>query len=201
MVLRAENVTEMLRAVQLGDPGAVDVLMEAVYTDLKLVARRYMSAERAEHTLQPTAIIDEVFLRMFKPAGEGSNGWRPIVDWRTRAHFLGIAATKMRQVLVDHARQKRALKRNFGVRIEIADVNLRIAPDIGEHDLEVIDRLLNLLASKDPQAAKVVELKFFGNLTDKESAEHLRINIARVRRDWAFARSWLRHRMPNGETT
>jgi len=197
MVLRAENVTGMLQALRQGDHGSASRLMEAVYDDLKLVARRYMSQERPGHTLQPTAVVNEVFLRLFRPGKESSNEWTPAsVDWESRAHFLGIAAKQMRQVLIDYARQKRAAKRNFGVRIEFSDVELRAAAETGELEFETIDRLLDLLAPKDTEAARVVELKFFGGLTDKEAALVMGINVPRLRRDWEFARSWLRHRMP-----
>ena len=196
-MLRAENFTQILESIRQGDHASADVLMEAVYDDLRRVAGRYMASERPEHTLQPTAIINEVFLRMFRPVDARPGDWEPAaVDWQSRAHFLGIAARQMRQVLIDHARQKRAAKRNFGIRIEMSDAERGVMPEIVEHDFELLDRLLELLAAKDPEAARVVELKFFGGLSDKEAALVMGINIPRLRRDWEFARTWLRQRMP-----
>ena len=193
MLLQAENITQLLQEAVLGSESSADRLMSAVYTDLRKVARRYMAAERASHTLQPTAIVNEVFLRMFKPSGEAANGWRPVaVDWQSRAHFLGVAAKQMRQVLIDHGRSKRAAKRD-GIRISLEDAGpVALAP---EPEFEKLDQLLTLLATKDPDAARVVELKFFGGLTDKEAVLVMGTNLAKLRRDWEFARSWLRHRM------
>jgi RNA polymerase sigma factor (TIGR02999 family) len=196
MILRAENVTRMLQAIQSGDRQCVDELMSAVYDDLKMVARHYMASERASHTLQPTAIINEVFLRMFRHV-DGSHQWEPVsLDWESRAHFLGIAAKQMRQVLIDRARQKQALKRDFGIRVDLTGLDLRSSavPPTEERFL-VVNELLEILALKDPDAARVVELKFFGGLTDVEAAHVMGINVAKLRRDWAFARAWLRQRM------
>lgn len=202
-MLQAENFTQILESIRQGDHASADVLIEAVYSDLRRVAGRYMASERPEHTLQPTAIINEVFLRMFRPVDARPGDWEPAsVDWQSRAHFLGIAARQMRQVLIDHARQKRAAKRNFGIRIEMSDAARGVMPDrgalqgIAEPEFELIDRLLELLAAKDAEAARVVELKFFGGLTDKEAALVMGINLPRLRRDWEFARGWLRQRMP-----
>jgi RNA polymerase sigma factor (TIGR02999 family) len=170
--------------------------MEAVYGDLQKVARRYMAAERADHTLQPTAIVNEVFLRLFKPPADAGEDWRSnAIDWQGRAHFLGVAAKQMRRVLIEHGRAKRTKKR-AGLKVTLDDAGpLAAAPDAGAQDIERLDEVLELLATKDPVAAKVVELKFFGGLTDKETAEVLGVSFAKVRRDWEFARGWLRQRL------
>jgi RNA polymerase sigma factor (TIGR02999 family) len=197
MDLRAENITSLLQAARRGEPESADRLISAVYTDLRKVARRYMASERADHTLQPTAVVNDVLLRLFQPAAAGTSGaWQPVeIDWQSRAHFLGVAARQMRQVLVDHARNKRALKRDFGVRIPMEDLNPGSAAKAPEFEFETLNQLLELLATKDKDAAQVVELKFFGGLTYEEAAEVMHSNYAKVRRDWEFARSWLRHRI------
>jgi RNA polymerase sigma-70 factor (ECF subfamily) len=170
--------------------------MSAVYQDLRHVARSVMASEDAQHTLQPTAIVNEAFLRLFRHQQGPDSPWESVaVDWQSRAHFLAVAAKQMRQVLIDHARQKRAAKRGSGLKISLNDADAGSLAASPEQDFESIDRLLNLLAEKDPAAAQVVELKFFGGLTDREAALAMGMNIAKLRRDWDFARSWLRHRM------
>ncbi len=158
------------------------------------MARRVMSDEHPQQTLQPTAIVNEAFLRLFR-RGEGPESeWQSVpVDWQNRAHFLAVAAKQMRLVLIDYARQKKAAKRGGGLRVSLEDAGPIAASP--EHDFESIDRLLNLLAEKDPAAAQVVELKFFGGLTDREAALAMGITTAKLRRDWEFARAWLKNRM------
>ena len=190
----AKNITQLLQAARQGNESAASELLEAVYTDLKRVARRHMASERPDHTLQPTAVVNEAFLKMFKPAGASDwASWQLVqVDWKSRAHFLGVAAKQMRKVLIDHARQKRAAKRG-SVRISLEDAGAFAVTTEAEFD--TIDQLLNLFATKDPSAAKVVELKFFGGLTDKEAALVMGVNVAKIRRDWEFARAWLRQKL------
>ena len=183
------EITQLLQAAREGNESAAGALMDAVYTDLRRLARRHMSAERADHTLQPTAVVNEVFLKMFKPAGAAADWQAPAVDWQSRAHFLGVAAQQMRKVLIDHARQKRAAKRG-GLKVSLEDAGPLAAGQ--EPEVEALDELLTLLATKDPAAAKVVELKFFGGLTDKEAALVMGVPVAKLRRDWEFARGWLR---------
>jgi RNA polymerase sigma factor (TIGR02999 family) len=170
--------------------------MSAVYQDLRHVARRVMSSKDAQQTLQPTAVVNEAFLRLFRRREGPGNEWQSVpVDWQNRAHFMAVAAKQMRQVLIDYARQKKAAKRGGGLKVSLEDAG-QIAGPIGlDHDFENIDRLLNLLAQKDPAAARVVELKFFGGLTYREAALAMGITTAKLRRDWEFARSWLRNRM------
>ncbi len=197
MILRSEHVTTLLHAARLGTPLSAGKLMSAVYTDLHKVARRYMASERADHTLQPTALVNEVLLRLFHPPAEGSDGgWQSIsIDWKSRAQFLGIAAKQMRQVLVDHAREKRSMKRNFGIRVMLDDLNEGSLAAPAAYDFGTLNQLLDLLAAKDKDAAQVFELKFFGGLTFDEAAEVTQTSYAKVRRDWEFARGWLRHRL------
>jgi RNA polymerase sigma-70 factor, ECF subfamily len=169
-VSEAEEITKMLQAVRAGDSAMAEKLMNAVYTQLHKVAKRYMAAERPGHTLQPTAVVNEVCLRLF-PAEEAG------------------------KVLVDHARQKRAVKRNFGIKISMGDADPGALALQFDEDIQSIDHLLTLLATKDPDVAKVVELKFFGGLSTREAAFVMGTNTAKVRRDWEFARSWLRQRL------
>lgn len=184
-----DHITTLLQAVRSGEAGSADKLMNAMYPDLRQVARRYMAAERSDHTLQPTAVVNEVYLRLFRADEPAA------VDWQSRAHFLSVAAKQMRQILIDHARQRRAAKRDFGIKVAIEDANPGATASHPQYDMEALDELLNLLATKDPDAARVVELKFFGGLTDREAAHVMGTNVAKLRRDWEFARSWLRHRM------
>jgi RNA polymerase sigma-70 factor (ECF subfamily) len=197
MILRSEHITTLLQAARQGTPASADQLMSAVYTDLRKVARRYMSSERGDHTLQPTAVVNEVLLRLFHPPAEGSaGGWQSVsIDWESRTHFLGIAAKQMRQVLIDHARQKRSIKRDFGIKVRLDDKNADSLAADASFEFETLNQLLDLLAAKDKDAAQVFELKFFGGLTFEEAAEVMHSNYAKARRDWEFARSWLRHRL------
>jgi RNA polymerase sigma-70 factor (ECF subfamily) len=188
------EITQWLQAARDGSTESADRLMSAVYDDLRMLARGVMASENRDHTLQPTAVVNEAFLRLFRPVKDARGGWQSIpIEWQNRAHFLAIAARQMRLVLVDYARQRRAAKRGGGVKISIEDIGQVAAGEA--HDVEAVDQLLELLATKDADAARVVELKFFGGLTDREAALVMNISAARLRRDWEFARSWLRHRL------
>lgn len=190
------EITKLLHAARAGDGEAAGEVVSRVYQDLKRVARRQMSGEREGHTLQPTAVVHEVFLRLFRPEGSGSGGWVPnALDVQSRAHFLSVAAKQMRRVLVDHARVKKTAKRDFGVKIALEDADPARLSTGKEHPFEELDEQLNLLAVRDPAAAQVVELKFFGGLTDEEVALAMSTSFAQVRRDWEFARAWLRQRL------
>jgi RNA polymerase sigma-70 factor (ECF subfamily) len=195
MVLRGENITSLLQAARQGEPESADRLINAVYTGLQKVARRYMTAERGDHTLQPTAVVNEVLIRLFQPEG-ASGAWQSVeIDWQSRTHFLSVAAKQMRQVLIDHARQKRAMKRDFGVKISLDDMNPGSLATPNGFEFESLNQLLDLLATKDKDAAQVVELKFFGGMTFEEIAQVMNTSYAKVRRNWDFARLWLRHRL------
>jgi RNA polymerase sigma factor (TIGR02999 family) len=195
---RKQEITQLLSGARAGSPEAADRLLSAVYEDLRHLARSVMSSEGSEHTLQPTAVVNEAFLRLFQPGGSASSGWQSVqIDWQSRAHFLAVAARQMRLVLIDHARQRKAAKRGRGLKIALEDAGALAAAPI--QDFDEIDQLLNLLATKDPSAARVVELKFFGGLTDREAALVMGISASKLRRDWEFARSWLRQRMQGAE--
>jgi RNA polymerase sigma-70 factor (ECF subfamily) len=181
------DVTRLLRQVRQGEEDATAKLIGAVYAELRQVAARAMRNERGGHTLQPTALVNEAFLRMAQGAG---------VDWRDRAHFFGVAAHVMREILVDYARKKGAAKRGGGVRVTLDD-SLAIAEDrLGE--VVAIDEVLDRLAALDARQAKIVELRFFAGLSVEESAEALGISTPTVKREWASAKAWLHRELTQG---
>ena len=178
------NITQLLSAVGKGDQQAASQLLDLVYNELHRLARRYMSRERIDHTLQTTGLVHEAYLKLL-----GTDN-PPTLN--NREHFFAVAATQMRRILVDHARQHSANKRK-GISIPL-DEAYHVSSGRTE-DLIAIDDALKELAEIDPEGSKVVELRFFGGYTDKETAQILGKNLARVRRDWEFARSWLYARL------
>ena len=175
------DVTQILHRWQSGDEAALDELLSAVYPELRRVAARQLRAERSGHSLQPTAVAHDVYLRLIDQRR---------VTWQNRSHFLAIAARLTRRVLVDHARKRAAWKRGLGVRplsIEEVDVAAR-GPDA---DLVALDAALQRLARLEPREARVVELRFFGGLSIEDTASVLGVSIATVKRDWSSARLWL----------
>jgi RNA polymerase sigma-70 factor (ECF subfamily) len=182
-----ETVTRLLAAARLGDRNALDELMPIVFDELHRIASGYMRRERAGHTLQPTALVNEVYLKLVADSG---------VEWQGRAHFVGVAARLMRNILVDHARARGAAKRNAGERVSIAEVDGAVeARDV---DLLALDEALERLAALDADLARVVELRYFGGLTTRETAEALGVSTATVEREWATARGWLRRELERG---
>jgi RNA polymerase sigma factor (TIGR02999 family) len=171
-----------------GDRGALDKLTPFVYDELHRLARHYMRRERPGHTLQTSALINEAYVRLVDQN----------VAWQNRAHFFGIAARLMRQILVDHARAHQYAKRGGG---DAQKVSLDEAANLAQGraaELVALDDALKSLAAFDAQQARIVELKFFGGLTIEETAEVLGISHATVERDWSVARAWLRRQMTNG---
>jgi RNA polymerase sigma-70 factor, ECF subfamily len=176
-----ERVSGLLADWASGDSAARERLVPIVYEELRRLAHHYMRAERDGHTLQTTALVNEVYLRL-----AGIDGLR----WRDRAHFFAMAATLMRRVLVDYARQRGRDKRGGGgVLVTSLDENA-MAPERAV-DVVALDEALERLASVDPQQSRVVELRFFAGLSVKETAEALGISPATVKRDWATAKLWL----------
>lgn len=180
------DVTDLLLSWSDGDESARDQLIAAVHDQLRIQARGQLAGERRRgqrrpHTLQPTALVHEVYLRLVD---------RERVRWRNRAHFFGFAAQTMRRILVDHSRIKKAQKRGGGeVPLALDDVG-----DLAEAqtvDVLALDDLLKTLAERSPRQAKVVELRFFGGLTLDETAEVLGVSPSLVSSDWALARAWL----------
>jgi len=182
------QVTHLLRAWSDGDPQALEHLLPLVEAELRRLARAYMSRERREHTLQPTALINEAFIRL---AGAQS------VRWQDRAHFFGISARLMRRVLVDHARARGFQKR--GARVEKVSLHAEAiqAPE-PPVDLVALDIALEALARTDERKSRVVELRFFGGLSVEETAEVLRVSPDTVKRDWRMAKLWLLRHLEAG---
>jgi RNA polymerase sigma factor (TIGR02999 family) len=177
------EVTELLRAWSGGDAEALDRLVPLVYDELRRRAAAALARERPGHTLQPTALVHEAYLRLV--------GQRRAA-WRNRAQFLAVAAEMMRRILVDHARARAASKREGGwSRVSLDGVLARAGP--GPVDVEVIDldSAMTRLAGFDPRGARIAELRFFGGLTLRETGDVLGISVATVERDWQAARAWL----------
>jgi len=176
-----EDVTQLLLAWRDGDEGALPRLMPVVYDELRRLAASYMRRERPDHTLQATALLNEAYLRLIDQTR---------VAWQGRAHFFGIAARMMRRILMDHARQHRAVKRGSGGRKLPLEDALE-EPVRQNVDLLALDEALTRLEDLDPRQGRVVELRFFAGLEVNEVAEVLAISPATVKRDWAVARAWL----------
>jgi len=182
------GVTELLRRWNSGDREAMDRLMPIVYDELRRLAAGYLKGERPGHTLQPTALVHEAYLRLVR---------QDRVEWQNRAHFFGIAASMMRRVLVDHARRRQAEKRDAG--------GFRLTLQLGEAfeaardpELLELDQALGRLERLDADQARVVELRFFGGLTVEETAVVLGISTATVKREWRTAKAFLRDEMASG---
>lgn len=176
------EVTTLLRLWSGGDPDAFEHVLPLVYDELHRMAARYLGGERTNITLQPTALINEVCLRLL--------GWDP-VRWENRRHFFGVSAQMMRRVLVDIARRRGAERRGGRGVIRVPLDGLEIAASEPAADLLAVDAALRALATEDPRKAQVVELRFFGGLSVEETAEALGVSVRTVHTDWAFARAWL----------
>ncbi len=178
------NITEMLQEVAVGNQQAEQQLIAVVYDDLRRLASRYLSGERPGHMLQTTALVNETYLKLFGNADP--------LRVNNSGHFFAVVATQMRHILVDHARGSLAGKR-AGIHI-----NLEEACHVSNErsrDLVALDDALKELEGVDGDAAKVVELRFFGGYTNEETARIMQTNVARIRRDWEFARAWLYDRL------
>lgn len=177
----SQNVTVWLRAWSDGDAAALDHLIPVVEAELRRLARIYMSHERKDHTLQPTAVVNEVFLRLV----DATN-----IRWNDRAHFFGICARLMRRVLVDHARSRGYQKRGGGAQRVTLDERALAAPAM-DVDLIALDRALEQLAAVDERKVRVIEMRFFGGLSVEETATALDVSTDTVKRDWRIAKLWL----------
>ena len=179
-----EEVTQHLLDWGNGDQAALERLTPFVYEELHRLARAYMRRERAGHTLQATALINEAYLRLIDQS----------VTWQNRAHFLGVAARLMRQILVDHARAQAAVKRGGDwLQVSLADVAGMAQGEAAE--LLALDEAMRALAAIDPRKCQVIELRYFGGLTIAETAEVLGVSHATVEADWKMARAWLKREM------
>jgi len=185
----SHEVTQLLLAWSEGDKEAFDRLAPLVYDELRRLAQSYMRRERANQTLQTTALIHEAYLRLIDASR---------VQWQNRAHFFGVAARLMRQVLVAFARERGYQKRGGGAQQVSLDETMVI--DEGQdEDLVALDEALSALAQFDARKAQVVEMRFFGGLTEDEIAAALGVSPETVRRDWRLARSWLRRKLGVGQ--
>jgi RNA polymerase sigma factor (TIGR02999 family) len=177
------EVTEILREWYDGDEKAAERLFPIVYGELKRQARLYLSRERRDHTLQPTALVHEAYLRLID---------QTVIKAENRAHFFAIASRLMRQILVDHARGRNAEKRGGAAqRLSIEDVNLDVGTDEVAGDILLLNDALERLAEHDKRKAQVVDMRFFGGMNEVDIAEALGVNEKTVRRDWQFAKLWL----------
>ena len=182
------TVSQLLQAWSGGDLGAREDLVPLVYQELRKRAVAHLRRERRDHTLQPTALVNEAYIRLL--------GQR--AAWRNRSQFFGVAAKIMRRVLVDHARERRAAKRLYGVRVTLVE-DLRTAGPI-DCELLMLDVALQALAQLDARQAHIVELKYFGGLSEDEVAVLLSLSRATVTREWRSARAWLYRRVTQGVT-
>ena len=182
---RTVEVTGLLKAWSGGDQAALERLADQVYNELRRIARRYMRNERAGNTLQTTALVNEVYLRLVDVKN---------VDWQQRAQFFAIAAQMMRRILVDAARARSSHKRGGGAIKVNVDEALVVSPE-PDSSLVALDEALEAFAKLAPRQAQVVELRYFGGLSEGEIAEVLKTSPRTVRRDWDFAKSWLKREL------
>ncbi len=183
-----QEITQLLHAWRGGDRSALDELMPLVYDELRRLAHHYMRREKPGHVLQTTALVNEVYLQLIDTSR---------VNWQDRAHFFAISAGLMRQILIHFARSRDAQKRGAG----IAQVTLGEAaglPSEPEADLVKLDDALTGLEKIDPRKAKIVELRFFGGMGLKETAEVMKVSVETVSRDWRLAKTWIYREMTRG---
>jgi len=174
-------VTRLLIRLTEGDNAALDALLPAVYDELRRLAANYLRRERVGHTLQPTALVHEAYLRLVDQTR---------VEWQNRAHFFGVAAQMMRRILVDHARGQQAEKRGGDVQKISLDENIDVSA-LRASELVALDEALERLAELDPQKSRLVELRFFGGLSVEETAEVMGVSAPTVKRHWRLAKAWL----------
>jgi len=184
------DVTQLLVNWSNGDQGAAEALMPLVYGELRRLAGSYLRRERADHTLQSTALVHEAFIRLVDQRE---------VHWKSRAHFYGIAAQMIRRILVDHARNRQAGKRGSGaIKLSLDDAHDLLIPQ--ELNVLRLDDALNELAALDERQSRVVELRFFTGLSLEETAEVMKLSTATVKREWSSARAWLFREMTRSES-
>jgi RNA polymerase sigma-70 factor, ECF subfamily len=184
------EVTQLLDDWTGGDEGALEKLFPLVQPELHRLAHQYMSRERAGHTLQTTAIINEAYLRLV-------DNTKPV--WQGKTHFIAAAAQWMRRIMVDHAREHHALKRGGGA-VKVTLDEAALVTEARSEELLALDEALGSLAQQDPRKGKIVELRYFGGLTVEETAEFLKLSQRTVEREWTMAKAWL-YRALSGEET
>ena len=181
-----EEITQLLAKWGTGDQSALDDLMPLVYDELRRLAQAYLRRERVGHTLQPTALVNEAYLKLVDQKS---------TRWQNRAQFYGIAAQLMRRILVDHARVKHAEKRGGVEQQRLSITNAEKVSTKPDLDVLALSEALDELAAMDSQQSRIVELKFFGGLSIEETAEVMGLGHATVERDWKLARAWLRRKL------
>ena len=184
------QITELLAEWREGNQSALDELYPLVYDELHRLARRYMSKERKDHTLQTTALINEAYVRMVDQKN---------VNWANRSHFFAISAQIMRRILIDHARRNAYAKRGGGAQQVSLEEVAAIVPNQGR-ELVRLDEALKILAERDPRRCQVVELRYFGGLNNEEIAGVLHVSENTVTRDWNMARAWLYQQLSENAT-
>lgn len=176
-----DHVTMLLERARKGDRGVVDELMPLIYDELRRLAQHYMHSERAGHTLQATALVNEAYVRLVGSRSE---------PWQNRAHFFAAAATAIRRILVQHARARNSIKRGGGwQRMDIDPEST--ASDVADERIEAVDEALCRLAEFDPRKARLVELRYFAGLTNDEAAEVMETSPRTLAREWQVAKAWL----------
>ena len=184
--MEGEGVTQLLNELGAGDSAALDRLLPLVFDERRRLAHSYLRRERGDHTLQPTALVNEAYLRLVNQQD---------VRWQGRAHFFGIAANLMRQILVDHARRRAADKRGGADLERLSLTQAELVVNRADVDVLALEEALERLNEFDRQQARIVELKFFAGLTIEETAEVLGVSHATVERDWKLARAWLKREL------
>lgn len=180
-----EEVTVLLDRLSNGDETAPEELLPLVYDDMRRLARAYFAGERSDHTLQPTALVHEAYIRLVN--------WEN-VDWQNRAHFFAVAAQVMRKILIDHARYKKAQKREGAAQKILLDEAVSFSNE-KELDLVKLDEALQALKILDERQARIVELRFFGGLSIPETAYILKTSETTVKREWTFAKAWFQREL------
>lgn len=184
-----QGITQLLERWSQGDEEALDQLMPLVYDELHRLAGAYLRRERREHTLQPTALVNEAYLKLVRQRN---------IRWQNRAQFFGVAAQLMRRILVDHARANSADKRG-GDRVNVSLKNIGAFGTQAEADVLALHDVLNRLAEIDSDQSRIVELRFFGGLTIEETAEVMHVSHSTVEREWKIAKAWLKRELTRSE--
>ena len=184
-----QGITQLLERWSQGDEEALDQLMPLVYGELHRLAGAYLRRERREHTLQPTALVNEAYLKLVRQRN---------IRWQNRAQFFGVAAQLMRRILVDHARANCATKRG-GDRVNVSLENIGAFGDQPDADVLALHDVLTRLAEIDPDQSRIVELRFFGGLTIEEAAEVMHVSHSTVEREWKIAKAWLKRELTRSE--
>lgn len=187
--MKADLTQHLCEIAATAPDKALQQLLPAVYDELRALARSYLGGERKNHTLQPTALVHEVFMKLIDQSR---------VDWKGRTHFLAVGAEAMRRILIDHARTRKRSKRGGGWKRVVLDPEMS-TPDSTDVDAELLHHVLEDLKKLDPVQARIVELRFFGGLTVEEVALVLGVSKRKVEGDWTHAKAWLRTRLAEGK--